>query len=86
MKKIVLIIPLLFLALFSYACPACEKQQPKLLRGISHGTGPQSDWDYVVISFMVIVVILTFYFSLKWIIKPGEKSPTHIKRLILKEE
>jgi hypothetical protein len=40
-----------FLANISmYACDACEKQQPEILRGITHGAGPQSNWDYLIVS------------------------------------
>lgn len=68
------------------ACPACEKQQPKILRGITHGTGPESNWDYAIVWAAVIIVLFTLYFSVKWLIKPGEKSEKHIKRLILDNE
>lgn len=65
------------------ACPVCEKQQPKLLQGISHGTGPQSNWDYALVWATVLIVALTLFYSIKWLIKPGEKSDEHIKRAFL---
>lgn len=65
------------------ACPACEKQQPKLLRGISHGAGPESNWDMVIVWGIAIIVLLTLFFSIKFLLKPGEKSRDHIKRFIL---
>ena len=68
----------------AYACTVCEKQQPKVLQGITHGTGPQSNWDYVIIWATAILVILTLIFSIKMLVKPGEKSSDHIKRLVLK--
>lgn len=68
------------------ACPACEKQQPKILRGITHGAGPQSNWDYVIVWATVVVVAFTLWFSVKWLFKPGEKSQQHIKRWILENE
>ena len=65
------------------ACPACEKQQPELLKGISHGAGPQSDWDMVIVWGTAIIVALTFFLSVKWLFRPGEKGKAHIKRSIL---
>lgn len=79
-------IPLLLLSMAGFACPACEKQQPKLLRGISHGAGPDGNVDLLIIAVSSLIVLLTFYYSLKWIIKPGEKSPDHIKRAILNHD
>ncbi|MBS1614802.1 MAG: hypothetical protein JST06_01640 [Bacteroidetes bacterium] len=72
--------------LSALACPACEKQQPKILRGITHGAGPQSNWDYVIVWVAVIIVIATLFFSVKWLIRPGEQSNLHIKRWVLDHE
>jgi hypothetical protein len=67
----------------AFACPVCEKQQPKLLQGISHGTGPQSSWDYGVVWVTVLIVLLTLFYALKWLIRPGEEGDQHIKRAFL---
>ena len=85
-KKILLLLCMIGSAAAAMACPACEKQQPKLLKGISHGVGPQSKWDYVIVIAVALIVVATLYYSIKWIIKPGEKSATHIKRTILNFE
>ena len=85
-KIISLIIALLLINYITYACPGCEKQQPKLLKGITHGAGPDGNWDYVIIAIVVIIVLFTLFFSLKWLIRPGEQSESHIKRLILNNE
>lgn len=86
MKKLFLTLFIWVPALSVLACPACEKQQPGLLRGITHGTGPSGPLDMVIVWFMIIIVVLTLFFSLKWIIRPGEKSSDHIKRFILNNE
>ncbi|HEV9035018.1 MAG TPA: hypothetical protein VGQ51_00305 [Puia sp.] len=65
------------------ACPACTLQQPRLLRGITHGVGPDSRWDYLIVSVAVAIVLGSLYFSIKWLIRPGERSETHIKQVIL---
>lgn len=81
-----LMFPLLFIGLPVFACPLCEKQQPRLLRGITHGTGPESNWDYIIVWVTVLIVLFTLFFSVKWLIRPGEKSDNHIKRFILNHE
>jgi NADH:ubiquinone oxidoreductase subunit 3 (subunit A) len=65
------------------ACPACEKQQPKITLGLTHGAGPQSNWDWVIIAIIFAITVLTFIFSLKYLFKPGEKNSNHIKQTIL---
>jgi len=79
-------IAMLVTGLITFACPTCELAQPKYLRGITHGTGPQSNWDYLIISVTAVIVVATLFFSIKWLVKPGEKSVTHIKHLILNIE
>jgi hypothetical protein len=65
------------------SCPACEAQQPKVLRGITHGAGPQSNWDFLIVSVAAVIVLATLFFSVKWLIWPEEKGEKHIKRIIL---
>ncbi len=65
------------------ACPVCEKQQPKMLRGITHGAGPTSIWDWVIIGVVALITMLTLFYSAKYLLFPGEKSSTHIKNSIL---
>lgn len=65
------------------ACPVCERNQPKVLKGIVHGAGPDSQWDYLIITAVAVIVVLTLFFSVKWLIKPGERNDNHIKRTIL---
>jgi len=76
-----------FLAHISiYACDACERQQPEMLRGITHGPGPQSNWDYLIVAVGAAIVVATFFFSIKWLLSPGEKGEKHIKRIVLNYE
>ena len=82
MKLFFLMLLLLLSGTWILACPVCEKQQPKVLRGITHGAGPQSQWDYVIVGIGVVIVLLTLLYSLKWIFRPGEKSESHIKQMI----
>lgn len=71
---------------YSFACTVCEAQQPKLLKGITHGAGPDSAWDYVIVIATVILVLATLIGSVWHLVKPGEKNETHIKRSILNTE
>ena len=83
MKKYITLLILLVQAIV-FACPVCERNQPKILRGIVHGAGPESNWDYVSIWLTIIIAIITLIYSLKYLIKPGEKNKDHIKYFILK--
>lgn len=84
MKRVIVLFLIFFQAgSWLYACTVCEKQQPKVLQGITHGGGPQSQWDYVIVWTGVIVVLLTIFYSLKFIFRPNEKSDIHIKQSIL---
>jgi hypothetical protein len=82
MKRNILILVFFATRLMATACPACTSQQPKILRGITHGTGPQNNWDYVIVLTAVAVVLFTLFFSIKWLLHPGEKDSSHIKQFI----
>ena len=86
MKRLLILLAFIFTSIGAFACPVCEKQQPAVLKGISHGTGPQSNWDMVIIWATVLLVILTLYFSIKFLVRPGEKNEDHIKRFILNND
>ena len=83
MKKVFLSFILLTGFLVANACPVCEKRQPEILKGITHGTGPQNNWDYLIVWIAVIITVATLFFSVKWLIWPKEKGEKHIKRIIL---
>lgn len=86
MKKITITALLLLQGMRVFACPVCERNQPKLLKGVTHGAGPESQWDYVIVWATVAIVLFTLFFSVKWLVRPGEKSGGHIKRFILNNE
>ncbi len=83
MRKILLLIAAVFWQLASFACPVCDKQQPKILSGITHGAGPQSNWDYVIVWTTVLIVLYCLYYTIRYLVKPGESGENHIKRSIL---
>ncbi|WP_217603398.1 hypothetical protein [Chitinophaga sp. GbtcB8] len=86
MKRIPFLLILLAGFGTAYSCPACKKQQPGILKGITHGSGPQSGWDYLIIAVAAVIVLATLFFSVKYLLSPGEKSENHIKRMALNYE
>ena len=85
MKRLIVLSILLMNHIAALACQVCERQQPKALRGITHGAGPQSEWDYVIVVTISMIVIVSFTYALKWLIKPGERNTDHIKNIILSD-
>lgn len=67
----------------SWACEVCQKQQPKITQSITHGAGPQSNWDWVIIAVISAITLLTLMYSIKYLVKPSEDSADHIKQSIL---
>ncbi len=86
MKKSILFIALMLTHIVSIACEVCKKQQPKILSGITHGAGPQSDWDYVIVGVTTLIVVVSLFYSIKWIVRPGELEREHIKHSIFNME
>lgn len=86
MKKINMLLCYMLIGLSAFACPVCERNQPKVLKGITHGAGPESQWDYVIVLTTAAITLLTLFFTVKWIMRPGEKSQMHIKRVILNNQ
>lgn len=81
--KHLLSVLIIFIAQIAIACPVCEKQQPKITQGLTHGAGPQSDWDWVIIAIITLITVLTLIYSIKYLLIPGEKNDDHIKQSIL---
>lgn len=67
------------------ACNVCQDNQPEVLKNITHGTGPEGNMDYVIIWMAAIIVAVALFFSLKYIIRPGEQDSAHIKYRILNQ-
>ena len=81
--KYLLSVLIIFIAQIAIGCPVCEKQQPELTQRLTHGAGPQSNWDWVIITIITAITVFTFIYSLKYLIKPDEKNTNHIKQSIL---
>ena len=86
MKKTIKQFGILFFILIStplLACDVCSKQQPRVLKNITHGAGPQGQEDYIILISAIIIVLFTLFFSIKYLVKPGEKSPQHVKNIVI---
>ncbi|MFC4380820.1 hypothetical protein [Chryseobacterium bernardetii] len=78
LKNITVLAGVLF-SVYAYACDACKLQQPKVTRNFTHGTGPESNWDWFIVGVVILITVLAFVLSAKYLIKPGEKDKNHIK-------
>lgn len=85
LKRILVFMLMHLPSLSVYACDACRKQQPKFLQGITHGRGPDSSWDYLIVAVMIALTLYVFIATLKCILRPSENEAEHIKRMILND-
>lgn len=85
MKLLFLIFPMLTLPGLAQACEVCLSQQPKFFRGWTHGSGPQGDFDYVIVFTAIVIVVFTLGYAIKFLFWPGERNPEHIKRSVLNQ-
>ncbi|OCK49651.1 MULTISPECIES: hypothetical protein [Chryseobacterium] len=81
-KKILTLLFALFHMLYK-ACDACKLQQPEITKDLTHGTGPESEWDWLIVLIIVFITLVTLFHSVKFLIKPGEKDTNHIKNSVL---
>lgn len=86
MKKIIITLLLVTAKQIVFACEVCERNKPKILQGITHGSSPESKWDYVIVSVIGLVAILTLIYSIKYFVKPNENNTDHIKYSFLNEQ
>lgn len=85
--KVLTFLPLPFIGCIRVlACEACKKQQPKILQGITHGPGPESIWDYVIVTVMILLTLYVLMATIKCAFRPSEENKGHIKRIILNEQ
>ena len=83
--KIPLSLAMVVMTVAANACPVCERNQPKVFKGVIHGVGPDR-WDYVIMWVVIFITLATLYYSVKWLIRPGETDANHIKYSILNNE
>lgn len=81
-NKIVILVLVLWQAV-AKACEACDLQQPKITRGLTHGAGPKSMWDWVAVAIIMLISIATVYYFIKYLIKPDAKKRIELKNNVL---
>jgi len=67
------------------ACDVCKKNQPTGFKNITHGAGPSGNFDYVIMGTALVIVLVTLYLSFKYLLKPKENNPDHIKNIVKNE-
>lgn len=86
-KQTIITIALFFISMkASWACGACKAKQPAGFENITHGSGPSGVADYFIIWSAIIIVGITLYLSVKYLVKPQENISGHIKNIVLNEK
>ncbi len=84
-KNKIFFLILFFSGIKLFACELCEKNQPKPLKGLTHGTGPTGTIDYMIIGIASVIVLVALFLSIKYLVRPREGNPDHIKNIVLDE-
>lgn len=72
--KLIITVILSFSHAVSFACELCKKRQPKGFENITHGSGPETIWDYGIFYGSIGIVILTIILFVIYCFKPNKKS------------
>lgn len=85
MKNTIVSFLIFFVGTASFACEVCERNQPKPLKGITHGPGPSGSIDYFIAAVAIVTVGLSLFLAIKYLVRPKEGEPDHIKNIVLNE-
>ena len=85
MKRSIFFFLLVLFGAEAFACEVCEKNQPAPLKGITHGPGPSGSVDYLIAIVAVISVGISLFLAIKYLVRPKEGKPGHIKNIVLNE-
>ena len=84
MKKERIFLVILMMWIFpSMACEVCSVNQPKMLKNITHGTGPEGNTDMIIIWSAAVIVTITLIYSIKYLVNPKENKKDHIKNSVI---
>lgn len=85
MKRFIILLMFLLLGmpLQALACEVCNNRQPEILKGVTHGIGPQNSIDYIITWSAVVIVGVALFYSIKFLVKPKESKPNHIKNIVV---
>ncbi len=59
-------------------CPNCTVTNPA-----AHSSMPSGPWEIGVVAVGLVIVVLSLVVAVKLLLRPGERSPDHIKRTVL---
>lgn len=85
MRSSTLILLLLGSTLSTLACDVCNRRPDSVLGWFGHGTGPQTQWDIVIVAATIAIVVMTAWLMLKALLRPADQAPDHIKQLVIKD-
>ncbi|WP_276483860.1 hypothetical protein [Paraflavitalea pollutisoli] len=85
MRSSSLVLLLLGTTLSTLACDVCTRRPDGILSWFGHGTGPQSQWDILIVAASMAIVFMTLWGMLKAMIQPADQAPDHIKQLVIKD-
>lgn len=83
MKTKLLTLIAILISAIGLACPVCEANQPKGFENLTHGKGPEGDFDFIIMFVAIIIVGYALIMSIKYLAKPKEKEKSHIKNIVL---
>ena len=83
LKKLIFLVTLMMSVFPSMACEVCQVNQPKMLKNITHGTGPQGNTDMIIIWSAAVIVTITLIYSIKYLVNPKENKEGHIKNSVI---
>ena len=85
MKKTFISLILFATSISAFACEVCKRNQPKVLQEYTHGVGPGGTMDYLIMGSAILIVVVALGLSIKYLIKPNENNPDHIKNIVTNE-
>lgn len=85
MKRLIALLILMLIGLPTrlLACDVCNRRQPEALKGVTHGIGAQDNIDYIITWGAIVIVGITLFFSIKFLVRPKESAPNHIKNIVV---
>lgn len=84
MKKIFCLCICILPGLMLLSCPVCDRAKAKIAFGsLTHGTLPASNWEYLGVWIVILLVVITAFYFVKGLIRPSDTNADHIKYSIL---
>ncbi|MBI1286506.1 MAG: hypothetical protein GC178_02910 [Flavobacteriales bacterium] len=85
MKKPIVSLILFLSSATAFACEVCKRNQPRVLQEFTHGAGPDGTVDYLIMGSAILIVAVALGLAIKFLVKPNENNPEHIKNIVTNE-